>query len=125
MDVIVLVGGHGTRLRPLTLHRHKSLVPLCNRPAIAYLFEWLQRSGFKRAILAIGQSNEDLARAYPSGTAHGLELGSDEFVKKVRKMLSGRGGHEEVPVLGRLGRGVDLAELVGRAAERLGADRSG
>jgi len=74
MDVIVLVGGHGTRLRPLTLHRHKSLVPLCNRPAIAYLFEWLQRSGFKRAILAIGQSNEDLARAYPSGTAHGLEL---------------------------------------------------
>jgi len=74
MDVIVLVGGQGTRLRPLTLHRHKSLVPLCNRPAIAYLFEWLERSGFRRAILAIGQHNEDLAAAYPSGAAHGLEL---------------------------------------------------
>jgi mannose-1-phosphate guanylyltransferase len=74
MDVIVLVGGQGTRLRPLTAYRHKSLVPLCNRPAIAYLFEWLQRSGFRRAILAIGQNNDDLARAYPSGPAHGLEL---------------------------------------------------
>ncbi len=74
MDVIVLVGGQGTRLRPLTYSRHKSLVPLCNRPAIAYLLEWLGRSGFRRAILAIGLNNEDLAAAYPDGMAHGIEV---------------------------------------------------
>ncbi len=74
MDAIVLVGGQGTRLRPLTRTRHKSLVPVCNRPAIAYLFEWLQRSGVQRAVLAIGRDNEDLAEAYPSGTAHGIEI---------------------------------------------------
>ncbi len=48
MDAIILVGGQGTRLRPLTLTRHKSLVPVCNRPAIAYLFEWIARFGFDR-----------------------------------------------------------------------------
>lgn len=74
MEAIVLVGGQGTRLRPLTYTRHKSLVPLCNRPAIAYLLEWLGRSGFSRAILAIGLNNEDLATAYPGGPAHGIEV---------------------------------------------------
>ena len=74
MDAILLVGGQGTRLRPLTTHRHKSLVPLLNRPAIEYLFDWLERSGFERAILALGQANEDLAEAYPAGKRGSLEI---------------------------------------------------
>ena len=74
MDAIILVGGQGTRLRPLTAARHKSLVPVCNRPAITYLFEWLRTSGIERVILAIGQNNEDLAEAFPEGRDHGFEL---------------------------------------------------
>ncbi len=74
MDAIVLVGGQGTRLRPLTLTRHKSLVPICNRPYMGYLFDWLRRSGFERVILALGQNNEDLAEAYPAGRRDGLEV---------------------------------------------------
>ena len=74
MDAIILVGGQGTRLRPLTLTRHKSLVPLCNRPAIEHLFDWVLAAGFDRAILALGQHNEDLAAAYPPGTYRGLPL---------------------------------------------------
>ena len=74
MDAILLVGGQGTRLRPLTAHRHKSLVPLLNRPAIDYLFDWLERSGVRRVILALGQRNEDLADAYPAGRRGGLEI---------------------------------------------------
>lgn len=70
----MLVGGQGTRLRPLTTHRHKSLVPLLNRPAIEYLFDWLERSGFTRAVLALGQANEDLARAYPAGRHGNLKI---------------------------------------------------
>jgi mannose-1-phosphate guanylyltransferase len=60
VDVIVLVGGQGTRLRPLTAHRHKSLVPVLNRPFIEYVFDWIVRSGFERTILALGRDNEDL-----------------------------------------------------------------
>lgn len=73
MDAIVLVGGLGSRLRPLTQHRHKSLVPVCNRPAIQYLFDWLSRNGVERIVLAIGQHNEDLAEAFPEGWIGGCE----------------------------------------------------
>jgi mannose-1-phosphate guanylyltransferase len=74
MDAIILVGGQGTRLRPLTLTRHKSLVPVCNRPAIEYLFEWLGGHGIDRIVLALGQANEDLAGAYPVGRHFGVEI---------------------------------------------------
>jgi len=49
-------------------------VPLLNRPAIEYLFEWLERSGFDRVVLALGQANEDLATAYPAGQRGRLEI---------------------------------------------------
>jgi mannose-1-phosphate guanylyltransferase len=67
LDAIVLVGGLGTRLRPLTESRHKSLVPVRNRPAIEYLFDWVERSGFERVVLALGRHNDDLAEAYAAG----------------------------------------------------------
>jgi putative transposase len=60
-----------------------------------------------------------------SKAAHGLVLGSDEFVKRVRKMFSGRAARSDVPGLGRLGRGADLEAAVARQARRVGADRSG
>lgn len=74
MDAIILVGGQGTRLRPLTWHRHKSLVPVCNKPAILYLIEWLRSHDVKRVVLALGRYNEDLAEAFPPGSVPGLEL---------------------------------------------------
>ncbi len=86
MDAIVLVGGQGTRLRPLTATRHKSLVPVCNRPAIEYLFAWLERSGFERAVLAIGQQNEDLADAYRAGRPGRLRV---EVVEERERLESG------------------------------------
>ncbi len=86
MDAIILVGGQGTRLRPLTDRRHKSLVPLCNRPFIEYLFEWLARSGFERAILSLGVHNEDLARAYPAGEHCGIRV---EIVQESERLESG------------------------------------
>ncbi|WP_322795073.1 NDP-sugar synthase [Tepidiforma sp.] len=74
MDAILLVGGQGTRLRPLTAHRHKSLVPVCNTPAIEFLFAWLAKGGISRAILALGLANEDLAARYPPGRHRSLEI---------------------------------------------------
>ena len=86
MDAIVLVGGQGTRLRPLTTTRHKSLVPVLNRPAIEYLFGWLEESGFERAILAIGRYNEDLADAYRHGRPGNLEV---RLVEERERLESG------------------------------------
>lgn len=67
MDAIILVGGQGSRLRPLTLTRHKSLIPVANRPALDHLLDWLDRFGVERVVLAMGQRQDDLVAAFPEG----------------------------------------------------------
>ena len=42
MQAVILVGGEGTRLRPLTSTVPKPVVPLVDRPFIAYMLEWLR-----------------------------------------------------------------------------------
>lgn len=105
MDAIVLVGGQGTRLRPLTDSRHKSLVPVCNRPAIVYLFDWLRASGIERAVLALGQHNDDLADAFPPGNYDGLEI---VVVKESERLESGGAIRNAVRTAGIKGRFVVL-----------------
>lgn len=74
MDAIILVGGQGSRLRPLTLTRHKSLIPVANRPALDHLLDWLAGHGVERAVLAMGQRQDDLVEAYPEGAWGSLEI---------------------------------------------------
>ena len=51
MKALLLAGGFGTRLRPLTLTRAKPLLPVLNRPHIAHVFDLLQRHGISDAVL--------------------------------------------------------------------------
>ena len=74
MDAIILVGGQGSRLRPLTLTRHKSLIPVGNRPALGRLLDWLERHGVERAVLALGQRQDDLVAAFPEGRRGALAI---------------------------------------------------
>jgi mannose-1-phosphate guanylyltransferase len=67
VKAIVLAGGQGTRLKPLTNSRHKSLVPVLNRPLLEHVLDWLASNGIDEAILAIGGHNTDLAEAFPVG----------------------------------------------------------
>ncbi|HEU5143199.1 MAG TPA: NDP-sugar synthase [Solirubrobacterales bacterium] len=54
MQAIVLVGGEGTRLRPLTEKVPKPALTLVDRPFLAYMVEWLARHGVEEVILACG-----------------------------------------------------------------------
>src|SRR5215470_12464440 len=54
MQAIVLVGGEGTRLRPLTDHVPKPALTLVDRPFLAYMVEWLATHGVTEAVLACG-----------------------------------------------------------------------
>ena len=74
MDAIILVGGQGSRLRPLTLTRHKSLIPVANRPALDHLLDWLATHGIERAVLAMGRHQDDLVEAYPEGPRGALTI---------------------------------------------------
>ncbi|KAI5168428.1 mannose-1-phosphate guanylyltransferase [Pancytospora epiphaga] len=55
---IILVGGWGTRLRPLTYTTPKPLVPFCNRPMLEYQIEKLMNAGVKEVILAVNYYSE-------------------------------------------------------------------
>jgi mannose-1-phosphate guanylyltransferase len=70
MQAIVLVGGEGTRLRPLTNDVPKPALTLVDRPFLAYFVEWLGRHGVTEAMLACG-FKPDVLRAALGGEEHG------------------------------------------------------
>ena len=45
MQALILAGGKGTRLRPLTVYTPKPIVPICNRPFLLYQIDTLRRAG--------------------------------------------------------------------------------
>ncbi|MDA8193347.1 MAG: NDP-sugar synthase [Thermaerobacter sp.] len=54
MRAIVLAGGRGTRLGPLTRHLPKPLVPFFDRPILEHQIQWLARNGFDDIVVALG-----------------------------------------------------------------------
>jgi mannose-1-phosphate guanylyltransferase len=54
LPAVILVGGQGTRLRPLTDRTRKDMLPLVDRPLLAYTFEHLARHGVDRSIISCG-----------------------------------------------------------------------
>ncbi len=54
MQAVILVGGEGTRLRPLTSTVPKPVVPLVDRPFIAYMLEWLAGHGVDDVVMSCG-----------------------------------------------------------------------
>ena len=54
MQAVILVGGEGTRLRPLTSTVPKPVVPLVDRPFISFMLEWLKKHGIDDVIMSCG-----------------------------------------------------------------------
>ncbi|HXY46031.1 MAG TPA: NDP-sugar synthase [Acidimicrobiales bacterium] len=74
MDVIVLVGGEGTRLRPLTYDVPKQMLPVLDRTLVEHVVGWLARGGMRRAVLSLGYRPDAFMEAFPSGAIDGVEL---------------------------------------------------
>jgi mannose-1-phosphate guanylyltransferase len=94
MQAIVLVGGEGTRLRPLTTHVPKPALTVVDRPFLAYLVEWLAGHGVEEVVLACGflpdvlraelgeEEHEGVRLTYvvepePRGTAGAIRFAAD------------------------------------------------
>jgi mannose-1-phosphate guanylyltransferase / phosphomannomutase len=54
VKAVIMAGGEGSRLRPLTCDRPKPLVPVCNRPVLAYILDLLVQHGFQEVFLTLG-----------------------------------------------------------------------
>lgn len=67
MYAVVLVGGFGTRLRPLTYDVPKPMLPVVHRPMIVRLVERLAPAGVTDVVLALGFKPEPFAAAFPNG----------------------------------------------------------
>jgi mannose-1-phosphate guanylyltransferase len=74
MQAIVLVGGEGTRLRPLTESVPKPALTLVDRPFLAYMIEWLGSHGVTEAVLACGFLPDRLREALGDGEHAGVKL---------------------------------------------------
>jgi mannose-1-phosphate guanylyltransferase len=74
MRAVVLVGGEGTRLRPLTLTRPKQMLPVGGRPMIERVLEWLGSHGVDEVVLSLGYRPDAFIDAYPTGEACGVRL---------------------------------------------------
>jgi len=87
LPAVILVGGQGTRLRPLTDRVRKDMLPLVDRPLLAYTFEHLARHGVDRSIVSCGYLPDQIQAGF--GDAHdGMTL---EYVVEDEPLGTGGG----------------------------------
>ncbi len=105
MKAVVMAGGEGTRLRPLTSNQPKPMLPVCNRPMMEYILELLLRHGFTDVVATLqflptvirnyfgdgselGLSIEYLIEEKPLGTAGGVK-NAQEHLEDTFLVISG------------------------------------
>lgn len=74
MKAVILVGGEGTRLRPLTYTCPKSLLPICNVPFLERQMAWLAGHGVDEVVLSLGYLPDAFVRHFPEGNFRGMSL---------------------------------------------------
>jgi len=74
VKAVILVGGEGTRLRPLTCNIPKAMVPILNRPFLEHLLRYLEKYGVRDIILAMGHNPDPIQRRLGDGTQFGVRL---------------------------------------------------
>ncbi len=119
MKALVLSGGKGTRLRPLTHTMAKQLVPVANQPILGYVMRHLQEAGIRETGIIVAPETQDEVKKYigngqawdlsvtyivqekPLGLAHAVKtaaefLADDDFVMYLGDNLLGKGIAEAV-----------------------------
>src|SRR5579863_10298217 len=74
MKALVLSGGAGTRLRPITHTRAKQLVPVANKPVLFYGLEAIAGAGIKQVGIIVGDTAAEIKAAVGDGSTWGLEV---------------------------------------------------
>jgi glucose-1-phosphate thymidylyltransferase len=96
VKALVLSGGFGTRLRPLTHTRSKHLLPLANRPILHHVLDKISESGLKEVVIVLGSNGNEIRNSVGDGFSwdlsityveQSLPLGLAHAVKTARPIL--------------------------------------
>src|SRR5215212_1646491 len=74
MQALILAGGKGTRLRPLTVYTPKPVVPVCNRPFLLYQIDTLKRAGVKDVTLSLSYQPHKIEQQLGDGSDFGVRI---------------------------------------------------
>ncbi|MDQ3817817.1 MAG: NDP-sugar synthase [Acidobacteriota bacterium] len=74
MQALILAGGKGTRLRPLTVYTPKPIVPICNRPFLLYQIDTLRRAGIRDITLSLSYQPHKIEQQLGDGSDYGVRL---------------------------------------------------
>ena len=98
MKAMILAAGRGERLRPLTAHVPKALIPVLNVPAIVHTLTYLRNWGITEAVINLHHEGAKVRRALGNGTELGMHIeyseeqllmGTAGGIKKAEHLLSG------------------------------------
>lgn len=73
-QAVILAGGRGTRLRPLTDHTPKAMVPFHGKPFLEYILEMLREQGFESVLLLLGYLPDAFIDHFGDGSRLGLRI---------------------------------------------------
>jgi mannose-1-phosphate guanylyltransferase len=74
MQALILAGGKGTRLRPLTVFTPKPVVPICNKPFLLYQIDTLKRAGITDITLSLSYQPHKIEQQLGDGSDFGVNL---------------------------------------------------
>ncbi|MBM4419737.1 MAG: nucleotidyl transferase [Chloroflexi bacterium] len=74
MKAVVMAGGEGSRLRPLTINRPKPMVPIVNKPCMQHVLDLLQRHGITEVIVTVQYLASVIQDAFGDGSSLGMKI---------------------------------------------------
>lgn len=93
-DAVILVGGQGTRLRPLTLSAPKPMLPTAGLPFLTHLLARIREAGIKHVVLGTSFKAEVFEEHFADGSDLGLEI---EYVTETEPLGTGGGIRNVLP----------------------------
>ncbi len=86
MQAVILAGGLGTRLRPLTEETPKPMVEVAGRPFLEYIIEHIAAQGFRQILLLVGHLSEHVSGHFGDGKRFGVSI---EYSREAQPLGTG------------------------------------
>jgi NDP-sugar pyrophosphorylase family protein len=89
MQVVILSGGLGTRLKALDFNGPKAMVPVCGKPFVEHQLGLLVKQGFRKVLMCTGHLGERIEAFVGDGSAFGMDV---QYAREDPRQLLGTGG---------------------------------